>query len=254
MLALAFNLATLFPRLYITFFVPAAAKSQGVIDNEFCLNSPNGDVSKRFRVIPLGEEPPEPNNLADNPSTGKKPSFVVVGNLKLEGVSRRRATWAGHIERFLAALPDALKALHNNNGSTSSLSAYSPGGGLMTRANMEATDVVNEELNDGFATRPTLFVLDVRFFLLLPVINNLFCFLLWPISHSLIRSSAIDLMNFIGVATDCKNWNLATYCQICRNGCAIGSGPTIRRFPSYPYTSFLADPSCMEHQVKSFGN
>jgi hypothetical protein len=170
MLAFSLNLATIFPRLYITFFAPATSKSQGVIDNEIHMFSPTNDVSRRFRVIPLGEEPAgfiAPSSAASISSTSEFPS-QKVGDVQIEAVTKRRAAWAGHIERFLAALPGALKALNTDNSS----SPKRPGRDEM---NMDSTPRSNRNdagtdnknaANDGFSTPPTLFILDVRFSLL----------------------------------------------------------------------------------------
>jgi hypothetical protein len=161
-LALSLNLATLFPRLYITFFAPATSKSQGVIDNEINIFSPNKDVSRRFRVIPLGGEAEPTESAASISSTPSQ-----VGDIQIEEISRRRAAWSGHVERFLAALPGALKALNNGDPHSSSLSTStrSSAGEDTESANKSTrkpTGVDNKETNGGFATPPTLFILDVR--------------------------------------------------------------------------------------------
>jgi len=167
MLAFSLNLATIFPRLYITFFAPATSKSQGVIDNEIHMFSPTNDVSRRFRVIPLGEEPAgsiAPSNTTSISSTGEFPS-QKVGDVQIEAVTKRRAAWAGHIERFLAALPGALKALNTGNTSSSPKRPSRDGMNVDSTKRSNRNDAGRDNknaVNGGFSTPPTLFILDVR--------------------------------------------------------------------------------------------
>lgn len=115
--------------------------------------SPSNDVSRRFRVIPLGGET-EPNESA----------ACISGDIQIEEVSRRRAAWAGHVERFLAALPGALRALSNGIPSSSSSFTSTRNHPCGDRINIgrKPAGTGDENPDGGFATTPTLFILDVR--------------------------------------------------------------------------------------------
>ncbi|KAF8305674.1 UDP-Glycosyltransferase/glycogen phosphorylase [Clavulina sp. PMI_390] len=138
MLVLVVNLLAIYdgsqpdvPQLHITFFLPWTPQLPDAITNELRLSGATEHVRRRLQVVLLPREADEgtPENhppVADGESARMKPKDII-----LEETSRRHAAWHVQLEKLSEALPGALASLRSSSSS------------------------------EGFATPPTLFVIDI---------------------------------------------------------------------------------------------